>query len=138
MPHGNLQQNTSTNGSGVMIESSITDAQLATLSGAAGRVTFAMNDNQAAPATIFTVPVATSKHYVITYSLARTTAHMATGQLLIINNGSTAAIDRQEIVIGTPGVTLSVTISGADMLLQYTSTATGSAPTFQYRSEEWT
>jgi hypothetical protein len=94
-------------------------------------------DNQASAATILTWALATYDSIVIQYSLKRGTANKETGQIQIATDGTNASIAVSGANIGTLGVTFSAAISGTDLVLQYTSTSTGTAPTFKYNLTQW-
>jgi len=103
---------------------------------AAQLTSVALADNQAAAADVVTFDDAQTA-IVADYSLIRGSANVECGQLYITNDGSTANVALSASTTGSLGVTFSADISGGTVRLRYTSTSTGTAPTFQFSSRTW-
>jgi hypothetical protein len=95
-----------------------------------------ITDNTASPATLFSYAAATYPYAVVEYSIVRNGAYR-TGRLLIANDGSSTAISEDFVNTTTTGVTISATVSGGNVLVQYTSTSTGFNGTFKYSIRQW-
>lgn len=93
-------------------------------------------DNTASPATIFSYSASSYRFAIIEFSIVRDGAYQL-GRALVTNDGTTAAIAVDSSSTGTTGITLSATISGGNVLIQFTSTATGMAGNFKYASRRW-
>lgn len=94
-----------------------------------------INDNQAAPATIFTI-VATFRAIIVDYSITRG-SNFETGTIHLVCDGTNVQIAPRNVQIGDPAVTFSATVSAGNILLQYTTAATGSAGTMKYSTKRW-
>lgn len=80
---------------------------------------------------------ASNKFTFIDYSIERNGALKA-GRLLIVNNSSSATIaDSGFVEQGVVGVSFGVMVSGANVLVTYTTTNTGFNGTFKYSIEQW-
>lgn len=100
--------------------------------------TYSLVDSNPTPTTIVTWDVG-YKHTIIEYSLDRG-ADTQTGVLLIASTAATAKIHDEKIdtsEVSDLGITFSVAISGTDVLLQYTSTATGFNGFFRVAARQW-
>jgi hypothetical protein len=98
-----------------------------------------VNDNQTSPATLFSdTNVTKNQSMIVDYSIARGSTR-ETGILIITNDGTNISFTQQYSASNGPaGVTFSVILSSGYVILQYTSTSTGSAGTFKWSTEEWT
>lgn len=96
----------------------------------------ALADNQAAAADVFTLAVANNA-IVVEYSLSRGTANKEVGHLYLTNDGTNASVSAASSTMGTLGVTFSADVSGGNVRLRYTSTSTGTAPTFKHANKYW-
>ncbi len=93
-------------------------------------------DNQASPVAIVTMPAVYNAVY-FNYTVIRGT-NVKVGQILISTDGSVninGAEDFSEA--GSTGVLLSVSLSGGNIEVNYTSTSTGSGGTFKYAFMRW-
>lgn len=86
--------------------------------------------------TVFSVAYAGSQNILVNYSIIRGTSKEI-GTLPITTNGTTAAISSVGSDIPTVGVTFSAVISGSNLVLEYTTTSTGTAATMQYYIVRW-
>lgn len=123
-------------GSGVMAESSVNSTELSFLSGAAPLTTVALNDNQAVAAPAIAIPVANTFCFIL-YSIQRTPGTFEGGMMVLLNDGTTADLSIDSGAIGSNGVALSADVSGGNVRVLYTSTATGFAPTLKYAVLKW-
>lgn len=95
----------------------------------------AIADNQVAPATLFSSSV-TFSSMTIEYSISRG-VNFRTGRIIVSTDGLAASHSEDFVEQGTTGVTLSVTVSGGSVLVQYVSTNTGVGGTFKYTFRRW-
>lgn len=80
---------------------------------------------------------ATNKFTFIDYSIIRN-GSLRCGRLLVVNDSSSATIaDNGFVEQGVVGVTFGVLISGANVVIQYTTTNTGFNGTFKYSLNQW-
>jgi hypothetical protein len=125
-----------TDSSGVLSTSSVTPTELTFLTNAVPLTSVALSDNQASAANVLTY-AKTYTAAVIDYSISRGAANVRCGQLFVSNDGTNPSIADSSAEIGTSGVTLTADISGANVRIRYTSTSTGTAPTFKYTMRPW-
>ena len=93
-------------------------------------------DNQSSPAVLFSFP-ASESYSVLEYSIVRDGIYRV-GRLLIATDGSTISTESDDFVeTGTSGVLFSTTVVGSNLVVSYTSTATGFNGTFKYSSRYW-
>jgi hypothetical protein len=88
-------------------------------------------------ANVFTVTYNGSQNMIISYSIIRASSLKETGELYLTTDGVTAQLARVNSYISDPGITFNASISGSDLLLDYTSTNTGSAGTLKYFVRRW-
>ena len=119
---------------GTYSESSISPATLSWLDDAT-RGAIAFPDNTAVPAPWLSVPVATRTAMFIDYNLQRGAGNSAAGRLLVSTDGATAAIAESQAAQGTLGVAFTASVVGPDLLVEYTTTSTGTAVTGGYRMQ---
>lgn len=86
--------------------------------------------------TAATFTSATTNTVFVKYSLKRGTAFQ-TGELKIVNDGTTPQIVDANVPINDCGTVFSVDISGANLRLLYTTTSTGTAVSMKYTVESW-
>lgn len=87
--------------------------------------------------TVFTVEWANNEHVIVDFSIVRSTAR-ETGTLHIVTDGSTAQVASDSAYVnGSSGVTFDAVISGANLLLRYSTTNTGVAATMKYSVKRW-
>lgn len=122
-------------GSGLLTASSdVTTTELAALD----VLTVSLADNQASAANVFTYSASTYTASVIDYSISRGAGNTEVGTLLVASDGTSVNMTRTASTLGTIGVTLSADISGGSIRIRYTSTSTGTAPSFNYLHKKWT
>lgn len=94
-------------------------------------------DNQSSPLTAFSYSASTFNYSVIEYSITRSTSKEV-GFLFVANDASTASIAKAFTDLNSvTGITFSVIVSGGNVLVQYTSTATGNNGTLKYALRQW-
>jgi hypothetical protein len=93
--------------------------------------TLTLLDNQATPVTFLSYP-ATSQARFLFFTLVRGITYDVGNQQLI-TDGSTVVGGINKNSIGSTGIVMSKTISGGNVLLQYTSTNTGANATLKYK-----
>lgn len=136
------------NSSGVMAENAALTASSAIVSDSNGQLvasaflpvapqTVAMSDNQAAAANVVTWTVATYDNIHMKYSIKRGAAIIESGSIDIASDGTNASIAVTGTTVGTSGVTLTADVSAGSLRLRYTSTSTGTAPSFKYSETKW-
>lgn len=126
-----------TDGSGVLTESAITSTELTYLDDVEALTPAALNDNQAAAANVATWTAASFDTVQLKYSIKRGT-NFESGIIVLTTDGTSAAIAQGAIAsLGTVGVTLTADVSAGSLRLRYTSTSTGTAPTFKYKLSKW-
>ncbi len=125
-----------TDGSGNITDSDITTTELDHLDDALGETTTVLNDAQGAPATILTYSK-TFEYSVIEYGIERGAGNRESGRLLITTDGTLVEIAQDSTLLGAMGVTITASISGGDVLVQYISTSTGTAPTIKLTQRKW-
>ena len=126
-----------TDGSNNLDESAITSTELTYLNDVTELTTVAPADNQGSAADVATWAHATFDSIFIDYSISRGSANKEIGRILICTDGTSASISNNNQTVGSPGVTFSVDVSGANVRLRYTSTSTGTAPSFKYTAQKW-
>jgi hypothetical protein len=95
----------------------------------------AIADNQVSPTTFLTIPTSYNA-VVIDYSVNKS-GNFRTGRILYATDGTNVSITGDYVEQGTTGVTISATVSGSNVNVQYTSTATGAAGTLKYSFRQW-
>jgi hypothetical protein len=94
-------------------------------------------DNQVSATTIASWNKSNYDAISIEYSVKRGTSNKEKGMIQLIHDGSSASIAVSGASIGSTGITFSATISGSNLILQYTSTSTGTAATLKYKVQKW-
>lgn len=94
-----------------------------------------LNDNQVAPALAFQYAKSFS-FVIIEYSIVRDTDYRV-GRLLVPNNGSSVSLSDDFVETGSTGITFNVSVSGANINVNYTSTSTGFTGTLKYTIRKW-
>ena len=102
---------------------------------------FTINDNQAVPLTIITYDKVEYKYAIFEYSIQRGTENRV-GRMLVTNNGTVASITDDSTDTGGGGISagsipFSASISGSNVIIQYTSDATGNTGNFKYTARRW-
>lgn len=85
---------------------------------------------------VFTVGYTGSENIVVEFSLARG-GSKEIGTLFITTDGASVAIASAGAALAALGVSFSGAISGSDLILQYTTTSTGSDATIKYNLRRW-
>lgn len=114
--------------------SATTNDELGYLTDTDPLTTISLNDNQAAAANVVTFPLAAYTKISMDYSISRGVTNIEGGPLILVTDGTNAAIAVAGASLGSVGVTLTADVSGGNLRLRYTSTSTGTAPTFKYRA----
>jgi hypothetical protein len=96
-----------------------------------------MSDNQAAAANVVTFIVATYDTVHMDYSIKRGASIIEVGRIQLASDGTNASIAVTGTTVGASGVTLTADVSGGSLRLRYTSTSTGTAPSFKYVATKW-
>lgn len=86
--------------------------------------------------TVFSVGYVGSQNIFVHYSIIRAGVKEI-GTIPLTTDGTNVAISSEGSFTGTTGVTFSAVISGSNLILQYTSTSTGSAGTMSYYLVRW-
>lgn len=83
---------------------------------------------------VFSVPYIGSENMIIDYSIVR--GGRDTGTLWVTTDGTTVSLAQGGTAISTTGVTFSASISGSNLILSYSSDASGSG-TLRYFVKRW-
>jgi hypothetical protein len=122
-----------TDGSGNITESAITSTELTYLNDVVAETDVSLSDNQGAAADVVTWST-TFTYAAFTYTIKRGSSNIRGGMVEVIHDGTNTNYNETGPVdLGTVGVTLTADVSGGDVRLRYTSTSTGTAPTFRYK-----
>ena len=103
--------------------------------GAVSLISVILND-ATTNGTAATFVSATTNVLFIQYSLKRGTNYQI-GELKIVNDGTSPEIIDANVPIGDCGTIFSVVISGSNLLLQYTTTSTGTNVNMKYSPTSW-
>ena len=95
-----------------------------------------MLDNQPSLVSLFSYSASTYRYAIVEYSVERN-GNFRVGRLLITNDGTSAVKSDDYVEQGVTGVSFDVTISGGNVVVQYTTTNTGFDPTFKYSVRRW-
>jgi hypothetical protein len=95
-----------------------------------------LTDNTVSPAALFSYPAATFPFAVIEYSVVRDGCYR-TGRLLVANDTAITSESDDYVETNSTGVTLSATITGSNVVVQYTTTVTGFNGVFKYSGRTW-
>lgn len=96
-----------------------------------------INDNQVVPATAISYTAASFPYSILEYSINRG-ADFRVGRLLISNNGSSVGFSDDFVETAATGIVFTAQISGANLVIQYTSTNTGTTGSLKYSVRRWT
>jgi len=88
---------------------------------------------------VFTISYLGSENLIVDYSISRGAlpTYKETGQLFITTDGTNATIARNNAYLGDPEVEFAVSISGGDLLLDYTMSNLGPNGVFKYSVKRW-
>ena len=106
-------------------------SQYATGPNRSNLTTVTLLDNQATPVTLISYPATNNNYRWLYYHIRRGSAYTI-ADVKMLTDGSTVVGGTNQNTIGTSGITISKTVSGGMVLLQYTSTNTGVNGTFSY------
>lgn len=125
--------------SGFLTTSTVTSAQLSTFfSGLTLLTTVSLSDNQSSAANVFTYVAATYPKAIIDYSIDRGSSNIELGRLMVVTDASASVnITQTTSALGASGVTLTADYNSSNVRIRYTSTSTGTAPTFKYIARQW-
>ena len=104
-----------------------------------GLMTTTLSDNTT-NGTVFSIAHVGSENIIVDYSLVRGVSpeYKETGSLYITTDGtSVSVVEGGANLHGQSGVTFSGVISGSNLVLQYTTTSTGSSATMKYSTKIW-
>jgi hypothetical protein len=88
-------------------------------------------------ATLVTSAWSGNEHMIIDYSIVRSTIR-ETGTMRIVTDGTSASLSTSASYLnGNAGVTFNARISGANLIVEYTSTNTGQTGTVKYMVKRW-
>lgn len=93
-------------------------------------------DNQTTEATLITIPVRFNFAEIL-YMIERG-SNKEFGRIFLAHDGVNVGLTQYFAEVNTSGVTLTSIIDSGNMLLQYTSTSTGTAGRFRYKIERFT
>ncbi len=85
---------------------------------------------------VFTTAYANSENMIVEYSLLRGTTKEV-GTLHITTDGTSVAVTTSGAYIGSNGVSFTGDISGSDLRLRYTTSASGDSATMKYYVKRW-
>jgi hypothetical protein len=123
---------------GVLVASSaISTAELNYLDDNEALTSAILADNQSSAVTISSWLLASYDAINLQYSLKRGSANRENGMIQLIHDGSSASIAVSGTTIGSSGIEFSASISGSNLILQYTSTSTGTAGVIKYKVNKW-
>jgi hypothetical protein len=94
-------------------------------------------DNQASASTWLSYNAAAYGSAIIEFSISRGSGNHRVGTLWVSTDGSSVDMAQSGSDLGSVGVTLSASVSGGNVLLQYASTSTGTAPSLKYIIRRW-
>lgn len=87
--------------------------------------------------TVFSVAYAGSEYQIVDYSISRGT-FFETGSLKVVTDGTTVSVVEGAATLnGVSGVSFDGIISGSNLVLRYTTTATGSSATMKLSIKRW-
>jgi hypothetical protein len=93
--------------------------------------TATIDNNQTSAETVISVASADIKAFKVEYTITRATSYRS-GVMIVVNDTSDAVYTDEYTENSSTGVTLSATKSGGTLLVQYTSTNTGTAGSLTY------
>lgn len=118
---------------GSYAESAITSTELTFLDDVT-KSTATLTDNTASATTVLSFTAASFEVAYIDYALARGAGNIEAGRIVLITDGTNVAISQGGVAsVGTLGTTFTVAFSGGAMLLQYTTTSTGTNVSASFR-----
>lgn len=95
-----------------------------------------INDNQVSNSTLISMDKVTYPFLIVEYSIVRNGDYRV-GRLLISNDGTNVGFSDDFVETNVTGVTISASISGSNLLVEYTSSSTGFTGTFKYNLRRW-
>lgn len=126
-----------TDASGFLVSSAITPTELTYLNDFVPLTSVSLNDNQSSVANVFTYTAASFEASIVEYSIARGSGIREVGRLMIATDGSSVNMTQDTSTLGTTGVVLSADIDSGSVRVRYTSTSTGTAPSFKFIHRRW-
>lgn len=94
-----------------------------------------LSNNQSSPATAFSYTWSGNNSVAIEYSVTRGSS-VESGRMLITTDGTNVSLALDKGNTADTGITFSGIISGASLLVQYTSTNTGQVGSLQYIKQD--
>lgn len=95
-----------------------------------------LNDNQVSPSSLFSYNASNFRYAIIEYSAVRNGDYRV-GRMLISNNGTATGFSDDFVETSSTGLNFNASISGANVVVEYTSTSTGFTSTFKYTVRRW-
>lgn len=95
-----------------------------------------LTDNTVSPTTLLSFPKALINNSIIQYSISRN-GDFRTGTLYIANNNTVASLADNSTETADVGIDITATISGSNVLVQYTSTSTGFNASLKTITQQW-
>lgn len=117
--------------------SSVSSASLLYILNSEGLASVTLNDNQVTPLSTISYTAASFSSIRIEYSITRGAGNAESGQMNVITDGTSAGINQTYASIGSSGVTFTVDINAGSVRVLYTSTSTGTAPSFKFTVQKW-
>lgn len=97
---------------------------------------FTLLDAQGSPTNIITYATASYSYVQLQYGITRNGV-TRTGRLMVSNNGTLVSYSDDDVDLSDLGITLSASISGPSLQIQYTSTATGFNAAIKFFEKKW-
>lgn len=95
-----------------------------------------MVDNTSSPAALFSYAATTYPFAVVEYSVVRD-GDYRTGRLMVANDGTISSQTDDYVETNPTGVVFSTAVVGSNVIVMYTTTATGFNGTFKYSMRSW-
>lgn len=116
---------------------SISTNELEWLNDNEGLQSFSFSDNQSSSQLITSWAWASYTSFHLIYSINRGASGSEEGTFHIVTDGSSVGYSQHGASFSAPGVNLVAAVSGSDIQLRYTSTATGLGGTLKYKIQKW-
>lgn len=122
------------NSSGLLdADTAVSNSELQWLDGASGTTTVTLVNNQTSNADIISY-ASSYNGAIMDYVVSRGTGNRRCGKIWVTTDATSIThTDDAAGVLGTVGVTFNAIISGSNVIIQYTSTNTGTAPSIKYQ-----
>ena len=97
---------------------------------------FILANNQISPAIVDSWSLSSANNVQINYTINRH-GNLESGVLFLITNGTDTNLTQQNSTVGSTGVSFIATVSGSNLLLEYTSSNTGFTGVMKYSAKTW-